>query len=1479
MIRAAVRYGYLIWLVLKRSLTALVLGTAIAVLIGYGLIQLDVSKRYLGYRLETWLNRTYQGHFRLGEIRGLIPFNARLEGLEIRSGDTLALVSGPIGFGMDLQALLRREIRFEHLTLDRLELRSMPHLRAAFRSGVARPIVSTDSIRRPIPDLSIRRIRLLDADMGGLTDVHLDAALQIHNERIFLDIHSAGMRPDPARTDTLFFTGQLYKDDRYIELNGFRSGYRNSRLRAGATLDLNPEAGAEYLVVRVDSASLVPEELRAWLPALPDTRDPLLAKGEVAFQGADLLFRGVEADWRRNRLRATGRVGRFADPAARFWEATLDGSHLVPAAFGMQAFQPVDLRGMVSGTGTRVDTDLWLMRNGTWVALAGSGRLGEVPSAEWTMRLSEVDLSGWRTGWPETELSGRVEGAWTGRDLAGPHEIRIDARLDSSRVGRVRADSLFLKLDGSDRVYRPDMRYFVGAGSIRLAGRTDFRNPKARIILAGNGTRLDLRRLTGNDALASTDLDLTTRIELEGDAMDRLSGAASVDVARAVVGGSQAEAHQFYMDLNDPDADERVLRFTSSIADLVLRGDAGPRDVARLGEYWARWMVRQAREQLLLQPALAQTLVVDSTMVSANLIVEASVKRTGLLRQYWPSMPDADLMGDWNLLVNATPERLLVNGGLAVDSLRLPNLSARTGIVQFAGEFHHGSNWSESLALDVVAQVAELRVSGQRLQGYDLNLRARDSIITVDQRIEEFGRNARFDNQFRARIGGDAVHVVMHRFELGSDRYRWTARGEPELHLDTAGRLEIRNLYLANADQVIDLSGTLSPAAGDSVTYGFRNVDLARISELVGGRVRFGGMLNATFTTKSLTREPQISGTIRVGGLVLNDRPVGDVDFRSRLNPRERRFDTRLAVIGPNTDVRVEGFVFPPPLSARGDTLYAFDVDVRKADLWVVHLFNPLLFDAIEGTAVGEGWVTGGTNGFDFDSRFEVDATRLRPYFLLTDYTAKGPIRIGRSRGLVIDTLSVRDRFGGQGKFYGKLDFNDFKPSRPLDFTMEMTNLQFLNNGFTDEVPFYGSVAGTGVVTLTGRTTAPFLRTRVPVTTTTSSRLSIPFLDETQVQEQARFVEFVRNFQEVNWEAPVAATPVPGQAASVVTNTFMELFTLDLTFNAPAGSNVQLVFDPLTGEVLNTRGSGVVRLTLQDQAFQVFGSFNVTDGEYTFVAGDIFTRRFALRDGGTIRWEGPADNPSLNVLAAYRSRPDISVLSPTLAGANSRIPVDLMLRLSGSVAALQNDFYFEFPNSVDVSQNASELALLNSDEQKLIQATALLFTGGFLPTGNVNANQGNAFTTDFQRNVGTVGLSQVLSNQLNTLLNSGMRNLDIDFNLTGFDQADVGVALRLFNDRLVLRGESSFNNTTTTGAEYSIGDLGATYRINRALSIEIFHRRDPTLRAIVGNTVAAETINGVGLEAQFQFNTWREFGQRIWGSVRRFFAYFGLSNE
>src|SRR5690625_6905735 len=103
---------------------------------------------------------------------------------------------------------------------------------------------------------------------------------------------------------------------------------------------------------------------------------------------------------------------------------------------------------------------------------------------------------------------------------------------------------------------------------------------------------------------------------------------------------------------------------------------------------------------------------------------------------------------------------------------------------------------------------------------------------------------------------------------------------------------------------------------------------------------------------------------------------------------------------------------------------------------------------------------------------------------------------------------------------------------------------------------------------------------------------------------------------------------------------------------------------------------------------------------------------------------------------------------------------------------------------------------------------------------------------------------------------------------------NIGVTFLLLYDRNILQREGQI-----TGEQSEIGDLGATYRINRTFSVTAFHRQDPTLSYTSGvNTRQSQEMNGIGLEAQVQFNTWKHLRERVSDAVRRLFGKIGRAH-
>ncbi len=1495
------RWIFYTWKTIKGVVLIGLFASVILIVLGFGLLQMNVTKRYITFKTNQWLEQTYNGQIRIGAITGTLPLNAVIRDITVTHPDTLIHLKS-LQLSVSYADVSQNRIRIRSLIADQLYVNADSTLRDALTRTA---IPQENAADRPIgtwtfefPNVTLANSHIL-WDTLDIRNIQLHTFAEVGPEKSFADVSNLTFDL-PSFSDQPFqISGQFYRDLRFLEFNAIRLDHANSQLRFGVVGDMFLDSLPVWKVV-VDTSTIVPRDWTWAHASIPDLSEPVKIHGLANGTGHGFEIRELSMAYKALRIQTDATLLHPLDRDrivydVRLRNASVNSNDLADWV-SLGSFPSATVSGVLSGDATRSESNITIRSNAGMLTYIGRMDWADSVTLNSRGTFRDIDTKLIREDLPVSDIQGSFTIAATGPDV---RHLVSTASIDirESEINAVRIDSAGMEMNGKSELYEFVMELHSLQSDLDLVARVNLSGDEPRVDVRGSGKKVDVLAFLPGSGLAQTDLDLRYQLALRGGRVDSLYGSFSFDVDRAVVGGVKQKAHQLYVDLDSPDQDIRTLRFTSNMADATVSGDIRLDQFGAMGLYWARWLTDQAKEQFLLQePASMVSRQINTNLEDVQITVEATLKDLRLLNAYAPMLPPLASRSEVNLLVNATPDRLLINGGIRGDSIIVGNIRTERSNLQVSAQFRYMLDLNEYSQFRMQLAAGLMKVGNFEMREYQLDTYLLNDTLKVNQRANRIGQNNQLRNSMTAALGDSSLTVTIDEFRFSNQNYVWESPGKPKIIRDRNGNIDVIDLFVYNDDQIIDIAGRLSSNKADSMVYKLENVNLGRLSNLIGGRFKFAGTLNALFSTKDLAADPSINGRIDVDRFLLNERPMGDLTFTSRLNPQFGRFDTQLLIRTDSTkyaeemkrsgsrgnDIDISGYVYASELEGRADSTFVMNLDVRRADLWVINLFNADLFETIEGSVQGKGWLTGTFSSFDFDARFDIQQARLVPYFLFTDYLASGPFRVSRTRGLELEDIQITDRFGGRGQLTGRLDFNDFKPDKEIDITMVMSNLQFLNNTFTPEVPFYGVASGTGTISLTGRTSAPFLQTRGQIVTSAASRIAIPFLDATSVQEQSRFLEFVSSFDSVyvSRAVPTTSTPLPNAAPVVASGSrFVELFTLNLSFFAPQGSTVQLVFDPLTGEILNAQGSGSVQIRMEDEQFNVFGTFNVNQGDYTFVAGDIFVRRFDLRDGGTIVWEGPADNARLNVLAAYRSRPDIRILRPVSAleadGTTQRIPVDLILSITGTLQSIQNDFYFEFPNAIDITQNSTELTTLNSEEQKLIQATSLLFTGGFLPPTQTEAGDYGELTGNLQ----TRGLGQLLSSQVNTLINSRLSFLDVDFNFSGFDQTDIGVAIRLFNDRLILRGESQFSQSAqgqTGGA--SLGDFGVSYQINRALSIEVFHRRDPTLAELNQNQTNVQSINGVGLEAAFQFNTWREFRQRIWGSVRRFFGSDSQSN-
>ncbi|NCP83612.1 MAG: hypothetical protein GW823_01670 [Bacteroidetes bacterium] len=1542
-----IKYVYLIW---KSLLKFVVLGiVSITFLTGLftALIQLNPVKRYFISKIEGCYNQTFESELKIGTITGILPFQINLNSIEFSYpypiGDTVYVHTpisvSEISIRPDWTALFSKKIsnyttsiinpvliieqQNQKLTLQNLFKK---------RNSVLIESVTNDSSYASnsffqdfyFPEISISNAKIVwwlpEIDSSQTIKIpqkgvmKLDTAqifVELTNEHTFFDVKEMNLSSESISPNNMDLSIQFYHDSLLTELSRFqvktdKSFFSGSISFNGDVSDVTlKDIFVEHSEIQVNESRLDLCEWASLFPVLSNYNDIIEFESNIEMKDSQLHIKNFFLDNQYFAINLSGDLTNIND--FNNLRYNLNGA--------VGAFETDKIRKYIPKS---ISNELKNSVNKGSFSVQGNAENISVQSTfefdkstiKTDVQFSHTNFSQIRNLIIKAEVNELNFGAITNNYSGYGKLVRTDIKYDqlihpylpttvhlesekiqykNHKIDHLKADARFT----DNESVRYEIRANENNSKIDLSGGVNFSKDRPSYDLNGIFTDLNLKSIFKDKDLPKTKLSGSVSFRGVGSNMDTIYGSLALDVNKSIIKDDTLPNHQLYIDLDEPELSNRTLRLTSTFFDFTASGFIN--FSAWQGWYtnWNKKISNQILDYYLL------TSNADSTIKSVffeekqRIQTNFKVKDINLLKKYSDAIPLLSTHADADFLIEAGLGQLFVNGSLNVGELKNDNLSIENGKSQFTISINDLNTFRNNSVIVFKNSFDSFELNGVSFKKSIADIQQLNDTLNLFIKVDSIKNNS-FKISSKLVFAENYISAYIQNAGLGNQEYYWNLIKEAHVKLDKSKIVEVENLELENEEQLILIDGVFSELETDKVNYTISNLNFKKLSSLLQSNFDFSGNLNGEFTTKTLTKVPQIEGNLEINHFSIMNRLVGDVGIKSEFFPQKDLFaiaatikldslnypDYYLANNKIKNDFKIDGYVYRPTDKLIGsDTLFYADIEINEADMWILRAFIPPIYSKIEGKASGNGFITGGTRWFDFSTKFNLDNILTVPNFLETEFYMNGPVLFGFHEGVIFDSVRVTDGLGGAGVLTGNIDLGYFSKYslKTYNLKAEANRLQFLNNSFTTEVPFYGKVAGSGIITLTGPFSKPFLATENPILTTPNSRLSIPLLDEERVETQTKFIEFVKSFNDGGIQASgktQSSLFTNGSGSTrlnqqINTNTFTELFSMNLQFTAPEQTQFELVFDPVTGEILTANGGGSLNIVLQNQDFGMFGYFDVYGGNYLFMGGDLFSRKFTIKDGGTLAWEGSAQNPRINLTAVYKSRPNIQPLT----GNDARLPIDLILKLNGSIEALQNDFYFEIPNTTfqDASINTA-LRILNSEEQKLPQATSLLLTGNFFAV-NAGVNTSNSFGSNLQNNATQTGLSQLLSSQINTILNNSISNLDIDLNLNGFNQADLGIALRLFDDRLVLRRDGQLiNNDPNATNQNVIGDLRASYKISRALSVEVFYRQDPSLSGFSALQDQVQNVSGVGLQYQVQFNKWRDLPRIIWNNILNFFG-------
>ena len=642
-----------------------------------------------------------------------------------------------------------------------------------------------------------------------------------------------------------------------------------------------------------------------------------------------------------------------------------------------------------------------------------------------------------------------------------------------------------------------------------------------------------------------------------------------------------------------------------------------------------------------------------------------------------------------------------------------------------------------------------------------------------------------------------------------------------------------------NNEEQIKLRGTIADSTEKDLQLEFKIVSLDKITPAIDS-LKLQGEVNGILNVRQTDGIYLPSSNLKIEDFSINNMAVGDVAIGIVGNKDLTEFSVNTQI----TDKGIQKVGVYGKINNAGDIPTAdLTVSMNSFD---IAPFSPLgegVLDNIRGFVSGSASIKGEINNPQFNGLLTLNDAGLGVPYLNVDYSFARNSRVNLfDQTFDFDRISLTDVAENTNAILdGTISHNFFKDWRlDLNIDTQGDRLLILNTAYEDEILYYGTGFLNGVGRIHGPTKA--LNIDVKGKTARGTSLKIPLSDVVSVGDYS-FINFINKNE------------IDSLATTRILDEFQGLqleFDLDITKDA----EVQIVTDVKTGSTLKGTGEGPMLIRIDTKGgFEMFGEFAVVTGEYNFKFGNIIDKNFTVEPGGTINWDGPPLDATLNMKALYSLNANPAPLLNN--GTYRKVPTDVIISLTESLENPGLEFDIDFPTTNSIVKSELEYSL-SDPTVKERNAFFLMAQGSF-----VNIQQGGL-------NAGalTGNIAQSAAGLLNSVLSSGDEKLKFGIVLESGQSIDsqadnrVGVTLSTnISDRVLFNGQVG---VPVGGASETVvaGNFEIQVILNEEGTLSAkFFSRESEIQAFLADGLS--TTQGVGLSYEVDFDTFKELTTKI----------------
>ncbi len=1086
---------------------------------------------------------------------------------------------------------------------------------------------------------------------------------------------------------------------------------------------------------------------------------------------------------------------------------------------------------------------------------------------------------------------GRITGRGTSLNTA---QLDVNARL--SRFGLNGYDYRNLAVNGNLQ-----KAFFNGQVSVRdpnlafnVDGEFDLRGAKNHFDGSGTVDQADLRALK----LLDDSLAIQTRftVSMDGNTVDELVGEARFQNAILTLSERRLAVNNLSLTSSIAPAGARELAVDSDFLTARLQGNFEPNrtlnDLNRLlTEYKLYFVGDVATRTAYYRQKAAQlgvTLPGIVELIQAPVVLPARPLRPVRLAAK-PVLPSRYSIDYAIRLTNANPllaflypagyvaPNTQVDGRFTVDNTSFLTATGQTDSLRI-GKLGFGKSTIDLTTSKLTtgeAVLASVIINSARQQYGTLapteNWQAEASWSTdhIDftSSLHQSNSTNRANLNGELRFKGDAIDLTFRQSDFQLLDKVWTFNPSSLLR-KVGSEIMVRNLSVTNGNQLVALSGKVSPDSLENLNVEARNFLLETLNPLLN--TSMSGTTNGTFTLRNLYKTPIIESELSVANLAFGTFRVGDVYGTGTWDPDAQRLNVDARVDHDSRDVlRLTGTYDPQKKTNSFDLRARFN----QASLGILEPFTTGLFSGIGGLASGTVAVKGSPERPILTGALDVTGGRITVDYLKTGFTFDDRVEFADG-SITTKKVVLHDPNGNTATLQGGVYHNGFKNFR-LDFDADLNNIRILNTTTRDNDLFYGTAFVTGKGELSGPISN--LAIKANVRSNKGTQMFIPLDGATSVSTE-EFIRFVPRKKAADSSAVAKVKAVePDKNGSGRSEIDLSGISMDFNLDITPDAACEIQLDRQTGDIIKAYGEGRIAMRVDTKGeFSMTGNYEIQQGEYTFTFQNVINKRFKIQPNSRITWTGDPYSALLDVTAAYTQYTSLAALLPQSQGATTtsttdqtrRYPVDLLIKLNGQLTAPDINFDLkvkEYPSSAEFRQyvTAFENRIQTNEQELTRQVSSILIFNQLLPEGS-NLLDGGNLSAGAANSV-----SELLSNRISQLASSLDKNLDVGVSLNTLGAGNANENLinnlqlrfsyRFLNDRFRISRDGGFTyGQNQTSAASLLGEWTVEYwiRPDGRLRAKIYNRNQQSILGQINtfNSTALTTSGGISLLYTRSFN-------------------------